>query len=77
MTDALVEIVKEDPIYFVTFHDNSRKAVDTYFDLILPELLSHIEQTRIDYPFLLVLDISQSGMFSLQYANQRMTSVFE
>lgn len=76
MNQSPIEISKHDPVYVVTFYDNSRSTVDSYFDLIMPELLAHIEKTSIDCPFLLVLDISQSGMFSLHYANQRMTSAF-
>lgn len=72
MTQTLLDFQKKDDIIIVKFFKSDRNAADAYMATILPEIKTHISGENADKPMLIVLDISDSGMFSLQYITQQM-----
>ena len=71
MSDKLVEklIVRGIPVY--RFYKNTRDAVDQYLNMIVADTNVHIEAGNVDKPMAYVLDVSQSGMYSLNYMRTR------
>lgn len=65
--DQLVEklIVRGVAVY--RFKDNTRYAVDQYLDLVDADVTAHIEAGHVDTPMCYVIDVSQSGMYSINY----------
>jgi hypothetical protein len=57
----------ENALHVFTFHDKSRTAADEYIRLQNEALESWIIDGRTDEPFLMILDISQSGLFPISH----------
>lgn len=75
MSEQLVErlLVKDIPVY--RFYENSREAVDTYVTLVDPDIESHANNIGADKPIFYVLDVSRSGMFSVNYMRQKVNKL--
>lgn len=71
MNDNLVERLIVDDILVYRFYKNSREAVDTYLTLVDPDIGAHVEAVGGDKPMFYVIDVSRSGMFSVNYMRQR------
>jgi len=77
MSDKLIEklIVRGIPVY--RFYKNTRDAVDQYLTIISADTDTHIEAGNVDKPMTYVLDISQSGMYSLNYMRTRAATLIK
>lgn len=77
MDDIVVEklFVRKIPIY--RFHKNTRDAVDQYLALINIAVQEHIEAGHVDEPMGYVIDVSRSGMYSLNYMRSRAKPMVE
>ncbi len=75
MSDVLVErlIIRE--IFIYRFYKNTRQAVDDYLKLVDTDIQSHIDTNSADAPMFYVIDVSRSGMFSVNYMRQRVNSI--
>jgi len=75
MSEQLVErlLVKDIPVY--RFYENSREAVDTYVTLVDPDIEAHANNMGADKPIFYVLDVSRSGMFSVNYMRQKVNKL--
>jgi hypothetical protein len=68
MPQPTVEYSLEDNnLHIFTFRDNSSSAADNYMRLQNEALESWILDGRIDEPFRIVVDISQSGLFPISH----------
>lgn len=54
-------------VHIFTFFDNSRRAADEYLRVADDALAEWVESGNGAIPFRLLLDISQAGVFPLQY----------
>ena len=71
MNDKLVEKVSVRGISVFRFYKNTRDAIDQYLTMIDAEMNEHIHAGHVDKPMIYVLDVSQSGMYSLNYMRTR------
>lgn len=74
MTHLVERLIVRD-IYVYRFYEKSRDASDAYIALVKPDIQEHIDTYPEDQPFLYVLDISHSGMFSVNYMRDRVNEV--
>lgn len=58
-------------IFEIIFKDKSRDAVDEYAEAILEYGMSLRDENKLNRPIYIIVDISQSGLYSLQYALTR------
>lgn len=58
------------------FTSNSSQAVDEYFEMAAPKLAAFIEHGDLALPYCFALDISDSGMFSINYSMAKMKAFF-
>ncbi|GEM_PF-682517 len=71
MSDILVERLVVDDIPVYRFYKSTRYAVDEYLLLVDDERKAHIEAGKDDTPMYYAIDVSRSGMFSINYSIQR------
>lgn len=67
MHTSPVEKHEIDGIPVFKFHTSDRKAVDHYAVIVEPVLQEHIDQHQDKKPLCYIIDVSESGMFSIQY----------
>jgi hypothetical protein len=60
-------------IIYAVFTNNSRQAVDTYIDQMIIVMEKHIASAGVNVPMRTLLDVTQSGMFSVKYASTVVT----
>jgi hypothetical protein len=77
MDEKLVERVIVRGIHVYQFNTNTRQAADEYLKLADPDIQAHIDAGNINVPFLYILDVSRSGMFSVNYMRQRVNQLVE
>lgn len=75
MDTPLVERLIVRDIHVYRFYDKSRQSADAYIELASPDIKEHIETQPEDMPFLYVLDVSRSGMFSVNYVRDRVNQL--
>lgn len=75
MDTPLVERLIVRGIHVYRFYDKSRQAADAYIKLAEPDIQEHIDTYPEDQPYLYVLDVSRSGMFSVNYVRDRVNEV--
>jgi len=75
MTEQLVERLVERDIVVYRFYAKSRDAVDKYLTLADPDIQGHIDAGNVDKPMFYVIDVSRSGMFSVNYMRQRVNKL--
>lgn len=71
MNDTLVEKLIIRGVSVFRFYKNNRDAVDQYLTLIDADIQAHIDAGNLDEPMTYVLDVSRSGMYSLNYMRTR------
>ncbi len=71
MSANLVERLVADDIPVYRFYKNTREAVDAYLLLVDPDIQAHINAGKIDEPMYYAIDVSRTGMFSVNYMRQR------
>lgn len=62
---------QDPPIFEVIFKDNTRSAVDEYIQAILIFSDGLRESNRLDRPIYMLIDVTQSGIYSLSYSRQK------
>ena len=75
MSEKLVERLVIRGILVYRFYQNTRQASDAYLKLVDVDIQSHIDAGYTDKPILYVLDVSRSGMFSVNYMRQRVSAM--
>ncbi len=70
MTDTLIEVEHVDNVTIYRFIKSNRQAFDEYLRLFKAEMQKHVDAGRQDEPYPFILDVSQSGMFSVNYMIQ-------
>lgn len=75
MSELLVERLIIRDIFVYRFYKNTRQAVDDYLKLVDADIQSHIDTNSADAPMFYALDVSRSGMFSVNYMRQRVNSI--
>lgn len=75
MEETLVERLVERDIIVYRFYKSSRLAVDQYLSIVDPDIEAHIATYGYDDPMFYVLDVSRSGMFSVNYMRERVNEV--
>lgn len=77
MSDPLVHFYEENGIYVCVFYKNSRQAVDDYSQAAWKMLQAQAAEYGAPRSNCFLIDVTQSGMFSVTYAAQRMTTLFK
>ena len=77
MSDKLVEKFDIRGISVYRFYKNNRDAVDQYLTLIDADAQAHIDAGDVDKPMAYVLDVSRSGMYSLNYMRNRASVIIK
>jgi hypothetical protein len=77
MSEKLVEQLTVRGISVYRFYKNTRDAVDQYLATIDAEADTHIKAGNVDKPMIYVLDVSRSGMYSLNYMKTRAGSLIK
>jgi len=71
MQEKLIEVEYVRGITIYRFLDNTRVAFDEYLELFKIEMQKHVDAGKQDEPYPFILDISESGMFPIQYMIQQ------
>jgi len=75
MSEILVDKLRIRDVIVYRFSKNTRDAVDQYLSLIDDEVQAHIDAGNVDKPMGYVIDVSQSGMFSVNYMRNTASSM--
>lgn len=70
MPEESIEVEYIDNVTLYRFLSNSRQAYDEYLAKFKVEMQNHVDAGKQDEPYPFILDVSQSGMFSLNYMMQ-------
>jgi len=62
---------EDPPVFEVIFADNSRSAVDEYVEAVLQFAESLRGTEAMNRPIWLLIDVTQSGIYSLQYSRTK------
>jgi len=70
MTQEYIEVEYIDGVTLYRFLSNSRDAYDEYLRKFKAEMQKHVDAGKQDQPYPFILDVSNSGMFSINYMMQ-------
>jgi hypothetical protein len=75
MDTPLVERLILDDIFVYRFYQNNRAAVDAYLLLVDADIQAHLDTEPVNASMYYVIDVSRSGMFSVNYMRQRVNTI--
>lgn len=67
MAEAMVEMEYVRGVTVYRFLNNTREAFDEYLKIFKVEMQKHIDAGNQDKPYPFILDVSKSGMYSINY----------
>jgi len=67
MSEQYIEVEYIDGITLYRFLSNRRDAYDEYLAKFKVQMQKHVDDGKQDEPYPYILDVSQSGMFSINY----------
>jgi len=75
MSDVLIERLLDRDIVVFRFYKSTRQATDEYLHLVEDYRKEFIEKYTVEQTMFYVIDVSRSGMFSVNYATRKMSEL--